>query len=132
MKELPLNILIAEDNQYTALQYERILSKYGHRVVITKDGDECIKCFNEEAKKTEFESLDKNPFDLVILDQSMPKKTGAQVADEILTIKPYQRVIFASAYAMTSEKNAEKFKEKVQFLQKPFSLTKFVRVVAGQ
>lgn len=129
---MTLNILIAEDNQYTAIQYERILSKYGHRVVITKDGEECLKVFNDEVKKTEFESLDKNPFDLVILDQAMPKKTGADVADQILAKKPYQRVIFASAYAMTSEKNAEKFKDKVEFLQKPFSLTKFVKVVTGQ
>ena len=129
---MSLNILIAEDNQYTALQYERILSKYGHKLVITKDGEDCLEKFNNEVKKSEFESLDKNPFDLVILDHSMPKKTGAQVADEILTKKPYQRVIFASAYAMTSEQNAEKFKDKVEFLQKPFSLTKFVKVVTNQ
>ena len=48
---MTLEILIAEDNQYTALQYNRILGKYGHSVVITKDGDECIKKYKEEIKK---------------------------------------------------------------------------------
>ncbi len=124
-----LSILIAEDNQYTALQYERILSKYGHKVTITEDGEKCFEKFNEVAKKTEFDSIDKNPFDVIVLDQSMPKKSGSEVADDILKLKPNQRIVFASAYALSSEKNVEYLKDRVEFLQKPFSLDKFVRTV---
>ena len=126
---MSLNILIAEDNQYTALQYERILSKYGHKVVITKDGQECISTYKESASKKEFDQLDKNPFDVVILDQSMPKATGAQAAEEILKAKPSQKIVFASAYGLTAEKNSDAFKDRVQFLQKPFSLTKLVKTI---
>lgn len=85
-----MNILIAEDNQYTASQYEKILSKYGHNVVITRDGEECIKKYEESTDKSEFDSIDKNPFDVVIVDQSMPKKVGSQVAKEILQKRPGQ------------------------------------------
>lgn len=127
---MSLNILIAEDNQYTALQYERILSKYGHKVVITKDGEECINLYKESASKKEFDQLDKNPFDVVILDQSMPKATGAQAAEEILKTKPSQKIVFASAYGLTAEKNSDSFKDRVQFLQKPFSLTKLVNTIS--
>ena len=127
-----MNILIAEDNQYTALQYDRVLTKCGHNVTITKDGDECMEKYSNASSQSEFESIEKNPFDVVLLDQSMPKKTGAQAAQEILEKKPGQRIIFASAYGLSAEKNSEKLMEKVEYLQKPFSLTKLVKTVTGQ
>jgi CheY-like chemotaxis protein len=126
-----LNILIAEDNQFTATQYDRILRKYGHRVIITKDGSECLQKYRDNLKKTEFESLDSNPFDVVVLDQSMPKKSGSEVATEILSIKPTQKIIFASAYALTGNKGSDHLEDKVEYLQKPFSLNSFVQKIQG-
>jgi len=124
-----LNILIAEDNDFTTLQYNRVLEKCGHSLVITKNGEECIQKFNEEKKKCESGN---EPFDVVLLDQSMPKKNGKEVADEILKTNPNQRIIFASAYALGTYKEiTEEFKQSVEFLQKPFSLTKLVRLVGN-
>ena len=129
---MALNILIAEDNEFTSLQYNRILEKEGHKVVITKDGDECLQKYKDEKKKNMNKSQAGDPFDVVVLDQSMPKKTGKQVADEILKSTPNQRIIFASAYALGSDNSlTENFKEKVEFLQKPFSLKKLVRQVGN-
>jgi CheY-like chemotaxis protein len=129
---MSLNILIAEDNDFTALQYNRILEKLGHTVVIAKDGEECLKKYNDEKKKNEYKMLGEGPFDVVVLDQSMPKKTGKEVAKEILKSTPNQRIIFASAYALGREgETTLDLREKVEFLQKPFSLTKFVRQVGN-
>ena len=129
---MALNILIAEDNAFTSLQYNRILEKEGHKVVITKDGEECLQKYKDEKKKNMKKSQAKDPFDVVVLDQSMPKKTGKQVANEILKSTPNQRIIFASAYALGSDNSlTENFKEKVEFLQKPFSLKKLVRQVGN-
>jgi CheY-like chemotaxis protein len=124
-----LNILIAEDNQFTATQYDRILRKYGHTIVLTKDGSECLEKYKESLKKTEFESLDDNPFDVVVLDQSMPKKSGSEVANEILSVKPKQKIIFASAYAISGSEDTKKLKNRVDYLQKPFSLSTFVQKI---
>ena len=127
---MKLNILIAEDNDFTALQYNRILEKCGHKVVITKNGEECLQMYKDEKKKNEYKMLGENPFDVVVLDQSMPKKTGREVANEILKTTPNQRIIFASAYAVGGENEiTEEFKENIEFLQKPFSLTKLIRQV---
>ena len=127
---MSLKILIAEDNEFTSLQYNRILEKEGYDVVITKNGEECIQRYRDEKKKNNHKALGKGPFDVVVLDQSMPKKTGKQVADEILNTIPNQRIIFASAYALGTENDTtESFKENVEFLQKPFSLTKLVRQI---
>ena len=129
---MSLNILIAEDNDFTALQYNRILEKFGHKVVITKDGEECLKKYNGEKKKNEYKMLGEGPFDVVVLDQSMPKKTGKEVAKEILKSTPNQRIIFASAYALGRESDTTAdIKENVEYLQKPFSLTKFVRQIGN-
>ena len=129
---MPLNILIAEDNEFTSLQYNRILEKEGHKVVIAKDGEECLQKYKDGKKKNMNKSHSEEPFDVIVLDQSMPKKTGKQVADEILKSSPNQRIIFASAYALGSDNNlTENFKEKVEFLQKPFSLKKLVRQVGN-
>jgi len=129
---MALNILIAEDNEFTSSQYNKILEKEGHKVVITKDGEECLQKYKDKKKKNMNESQAEVPFDVVVLDQSMPKKTGKQVADEILKSTPNQRIIFASAYALGSDTSlTENFKEKVEFLQKPFSLKKLVRQVGN-
>ncbi len=127
-----MNILIAEDNQFTATQYDRILRRYGHRITITKDGSECLQKYQEKLKRKEFESLDANPFDVVVLDQSMPKKSGSEVANEILSIKPTQKIIFASAYALTGSNETRQLEDKVEYLQKPFSLNSFVQKIQNK
>lgn len=128
-EDTALKILIAEDNQFTASQYDRILRKYGHQIVITRDGQECLEKYRESIKKTEFESIDSEPFDVVVLDQSMPKKNGSEVATEILSARPNQKIIFASAYAMSGTGSAKTLEDKVEYLQKPFSLNAFVNKI---
>lgn len=124
-----MKILIAEDNQFTASQYDKILRKYGHDVIITRDGAECLKKYQESLKKSEFEALDQNPFDIVVLDQSMPKKSGSEVATEILSVKPTQKIVFASAYALSGSEGTKSLEDKVEYLQKPFSLNTFVQKI---
>lgn len=126
ISDLALRILIAEDNQFTASQYERILRKYGHDVIITRDGQECIKKYRDSLGSSEFDSLDKSPFDVVVLDQSMPKKNGTEVATEILSVRPAQKIVFASAYALSANKSSESLEDRVEYLQKPFSLNSLV------
>jgi len=129
---MSMNILIAEDNQYTALQYNRILQKHGHNVTIAIDGEECVSKYNEGIQKNTSEKIYENPFDVVILDQAMPKKIGSQAAQEILESRPSQRIIFASAYGLSAEKNYQDLKERVEFLQKPFSLVKLVQLISNE
>ena len=132
MNRLKQSILIAEDNQFTALQYNRILGKYGHQVLITKDGEECLKKYRDAYEKNKKNDQLVTPFDVVILDQSMPKKTGREVAEVILKISPNQRIVFASAYDVARENDSlEDFEENFEFLQKPFSLSKFVRQIGN-
>lgn len=122
-----MKILVAEDNVFTATQYTKALEKNGHQVIVTKDGQECLDVYAGELAKSEFSTLDKNPFDVVLLDNNMPKKSGVEVAKEILDKRPNQRIIFASAYDINSLLKAPgTIPESIEILEKPFSLNMMI------
>lgn len=131
---MPLNILIAEDNTFTSKQYKTALEKKGHRVTLTSDGEECFDVYNDEAKYTELFKQQKNsPFDIVLLDQNMPRKTGIQTAKEILNLRKNQRIIFLTAYGEKILQDVNDFKDDaLQIIQKPFSLDFLVKKIEGR
>lgn len=118
-------ILVAEDNKFTAMQYEKLLESNNHLVDIAIDGDECVRKYTESIDT----SSNKSSYDVILLDHSMPKRTGAEVAGDILSFNPDQKIILASAYAISTEKNYSKLKDKIDFLQKPFELTQILDLV---
>jgi two-component system cell cycle response regulator CpdR len=130
---MPMTILIAEDNEFTAKQYKVALEKRNHKVIITKDGVECVDYYINEAKYEElFRKSRSSPFDIVLLDHDMPRKTGADAAREILECRPNQRVIFLSAYGNNIMQRLKDFRdETVQIIQKPFSLGLLVKKIEG-
>jgi CheY-like chemotaxis protein len=67
-----MNILVAEDSVAYAILYQQIFESRGHSVKLTLDGEECLSAYVEEATKNQ----NPRPYDVVILDHSMPKKTG--------------------------------------------------------
>ena len=134
-------VLLAEDEQDIARLYRATLEKRGHSVTMALDGEECIRLYNF-AYKQNSSSLNrekvgrhdnvvkKPPFDAVILDHRMPRKNGLQVASEILTLEPEQRIIFVSAYAKESlVKPIRQFSAEVELYQKPLGLDKLVDAI---
>jgi len=122
-----LKILIAEDESDLLAQYQEFLEKNNHVIVPTKDGTECLSAYRKEYEKwfeTKNDDLGPDsPFDAVILDYQMPNKNGLDVATEILSIVPKQRIIFASAYVEKTLKDSiTNLKQIVELMQKPFPL----------
>lgn len=122
--------MIAEDNKFAARQYKIMLEKMGHNVVLTENGSECVKKYNERLKKTEFDSLDESPFDLILLDHKMPKKSGARVAKEILAKNPQQKILFITGYQKWAlEDESDDLIDRIILLEKPFTLSQLERKV---
>lgn len=131
---MSLNILIAEDNDFTSKQYKTALEKKGHRVTLTNDGEECFDVYNDEAKYSELFKQQKNsPFDIVLLDQNMPRKTGIDTAKEILSLRKNQRIIFLTAYGEKILQDVNDVKDDtIQIIQKPFSLDFLLKKIEGR
>lgn len=153
-----MRILIAEDELDISTLYKKALEKNKHQVVITSNGEECLKNYRTtlknkaskalqpskvDAAATETDSfqnygaefrkvVDTNvsPYDVVILDYSMPGMNGMEVAKEILNASPHQRIIFASAYVKeTLEHSVKELKQVVELMQKPFALKQLIDTV---
>lgn len=118
-----MKILVAEDERDILFQYERALEGNGHKVTATADGEECLRVYMSEMQKGAF-------FDVVVLDQRMPKMDGMEVARRILAAYPKQRIIFASAYVKeTLLESVKQLKQVVELLQKPFDLDTLVDTI---
>lgn len=131
---MTLNILVAEDNEFTAKQYKTALEKRGHKVTLTKDGVECVDEYVNEAKYSELFRKEKTPpFDIVLLDHDMPRKNGVNAAKEILATKPNQRIIFLSAYGHGILGEIDELRDdSVQIIQKPFALDFLLKKIEGR
>lgn len=131
---MPFNILVAEDNVFTAKQYKIALEKKGHQVTITNDGTECLDLYNDEAKYTELFKKDSHPpYDVVLLDQNMPRKSGIDTAKEIFKISRNQRIIFLTAYGQNILQKVSDLKDDtIQIIQKPFSLEFLTKKIEGR
>jgi len=155
-----MQVLIAEDDLDIATLYKKALEKRKHDVVITTNGEDCLKKYLDalhhmtfgvslptlsmprmpatrmdpglsSTGSSAFRSVNKSaPYDVVILDYSMPSINGMDVAKEILAINSHQRVIFASAYVKeTLEHSIKQLKQVVELIQKPFELSKLVDTI---
>ena len=116
-----MNILLAEDEEDILLQYQMVLEKRGHVVTVTKDGEACVKEYENSLEKSE--SGPKSSFDVVILDIRMPKKDGVTAGKEIIALNPSQRILFSSAYVKENLVDSIKDFQIVGVLQKPLKLS---------
>ncbi len=123
---MPLNILIAEDEEDIAEQYKMGFEDRGHKVTITYNGVECINVYRR-ARQT-LDDEDPIIYDAVIIDHNMPLKDGATLAEEIRIINPEQIIVFATAYGNQLITGLDSF-EDVDILAKPLSIKNLIKLV---
>jgi len=123
---MPLNILIAEDEEDIAEQYKMGFEDRGHKVKITYNGVECINEYRRARQSLD----DEDPiiYDAVIVDHNMPLKDGATLAEEIREINPEQTIVFATAYGNQLISGLDSF-EDVDIVAKPLSIRNLIKLV---
>ncbi|HEX2148314.1 MAG TPA: response regulator, partial [Pseudorhizobium sp.] len=102
----PLTVLAVDDDALVLMNTTLMLEDLGHTV---------IEAFNGQAALDELKRG--APIDLVITDHSMPRMTGAELAEHVAEEWPHLPVILATGYAeLPSDKGQDRPK-----LSKPFS-----------
>ncbi len=120
-----IKILVADDEEDLLDTYQTIFESKNYKTFLARNGQECLEIYRRELQKTSDPNYP--PFDIVVLDHKMPKKSGLDVAKEILELVPNQRVIFASAFAKDIlVQAATELNLGVELLQKPFNLDSLI------
>jgi DNA-binding NtrC family response regulator len=120
-----MQILISNDDSGMQTSYNSILERQIYRVILTNTAEDCLKIYQHDLQNLHLKTdavEHEQPFDAVILDFKKPYIHGIEVASEIFSVNPRQRIIFVAKY----DKNLGldfigRLKEPVEVLQKPFS-----------
>jgi len=110
-----LRVLAVDDDALVLLNTVTMLEELGHEVVEAHSGLEALAV------------LGRQPIDLLITDQGMPRMTGAELAEAVRTSWPDLRIIVATGYAELSDRRAQALPR----LAKPFSQEDLAAVIAS-
>jgi PAS domain S-box-containing protein len=114
-------ILLAEDNHVNQLLAVRLLEKRGHEVVVAKNGEEAL------------EALDRQVFDLVLMDVQMPEMDGLQATAAIrkreVKSGKHIPIIAMTAHAMAGDKEHCLDAGMDDYLTKPIQLEQLLDVL---
>jgi CheY-like chemotaxis protein len=94
-QRLPLQILIAEDNQINQEVLAQILNRLGYRADVVENG------------RAALEALRRQPYDVVLMDVQMPEMDGLEAARQIrieLAPERQPRIIAVTANAIQGER----------------------------
>ena len=122
-----------EDDPEIASLYSQVLNIRGHEVTITRLGEDCLQIYADRLQELYTKKPDLpegQQFNVVILDYRMPDRNGLEVAKEILTINPHQRIILASAYLEHALIDSIKeLSVPIEVLEKPISNKRLVDII---
>jgi CheY-like chemotaxis protein len=81
-------VLVVDDEQAVGTFMGDLLESWGLEVTVTSSAAEAASLFGDDERR----------FDLVITDQVMPRKTGSELARELLAIRPDLPVILYTGF----------------------------------
>jgi len=109
---LPKSVLIVDDEKLLVRTLSNALKEAGYKITVAGSAEQADKyVFGEQ------------PFDLILLDNRLPKESGMEVVRRVRDRAVKSKVILMTAYE-TPEVKAEAKRLKVErYLKKPFDLT---------
>jgi two-component system, OmpR family, response regulator len=112
-------ILIVDDNAQIADVAKIMLESYGYTCVIAKNGYECL------------DNIDKNKFDLVLLDLAMPEFTGIDVLHQLRDkgLLSQMKIVFFTSSIGTAEITDYRKVGAIGCIRKPFRKAELLEAV---
>jgi two-component system sensor histidine kinase/response regulator len=116
-----LRILLAEDNRVNQILAVRLLEKRGHEVTVAGNGEEAL------------EALDRQAFDLVLMDVQMPEMDGLQATVAIrkgeMNTGKHIPIVAMTAHAMAGDKERCLEAGMDEYMTKPIRPEQLVEVL---
>jgi PAS domain S-box-containing protein len=112
-------ILVVEDNDEVREVTVRILSRQGYRVLEASQG---LDAFLISAEHD-------GPIHLLLTDVVMPKMSGRELAETLMSIRPRIKVLYMSGYTDNAIVHHGVLETGMDFIQKPFAVDVLARKV---
>jgi CheY-like chemotaxis protein len=110
------SILLVEDDPNLRLAMSAALGKHGFLVMSASDGLIAIEKFRASPCG----------FDVVLLDMTLPGKSGLEVLREMRQINPDARIVLTSAYDVDVRDLSVEGNLSISFIRKPYRLKELV------
>ena len=120
---IPLRVLIVENDEVNRMTAEKVIQRFGHRVVTARNGQEAL------------DALRGNPFDLILMDVQMPVMDGVEATRRIREGEagPEHQgipIIAMTAYAMVGDREKFLAAGMDDYLAKPVDIESFRETLA--
>jgi len=112
---LQRSVLIVDDEQLLVRTVSSVLKEAGYRIAAAGSA--------EQAEKYVFGDP---PFDLIVLDNRLPKESGIELVRRLRESAVKSKVILMTAYETPEVKSEAKRLKVDRYLRKPFDLTVLV------
>jgi len=112
------SVLIVDDEQLLARILSSVLTEEGYRISVAGS-----------AEQADPQVFGENPFDLVLLDNRLPKESGIDLVRRLRERSVRSKVILMTAYETPDVKTQVKRLEVEGYLRKPFDLTVLVNEI---
>lgn len=109
MEKRRKKILLVDDEANVIKVFSDVLRNENYIVKGVENGPEAIK------------AIEKETFDLALVDLRMPRMDGIEVLENIKKIKPYLPVIIYTGYGSVTTAVESMRKKAADYLNKPFS-----------
>ncbi len=112
-------VLLVDDEDMIRFVAERILTESGFDVDVSADGHDALRRISERS----------SPYDLIVLDLTMPGMSGVEVFHAVRIQNPSQRVILMSGFSPEEVLQRLGSEEPDGFLAKPFDYGTMLAVI---
>jgi len=117
------NILIVDDDAMIQHSLQRALTALGFTVSTASDGQEAVELYRHAM-------AEENPFDVVLLDGTIPGGSGGDVTlQALIEIDPQAKVVYCSGYGDSERDMDWRNKGYAGHLDKPSSIRKICQII---